>query len=171
MELGEERPAPPTKEDADGKFTFGEIYNYLRYQKYPEGATKLEKNSLRRRVKFFRLRHAIAFAVTLCAGKDPHACSYEQSQMRHHLYQCLEKGELTEFPAMKKPKRHFTRRVKSTRPVQVYCTCRLPWDKTTNFFGDLVECGKCTEWFHQKCMDIPDAAISDPSYSWFCTSH
>ncbi len=72
---------------------------------------------------------ATAFAVTLCVGKDPHVCSYDQSQIIQHLYQCLKKGEMTEFPAMKKPKR-FTRRVKCTRPVQVYCTCRLPWDKT-----------------------------------------
>ncbi len=64
----------------------------------------------------FRLRHvnvqmqngasdcglfAIAFAVSLCRGKDPHVCSYDQSQMRHHLYQCLEKGVMMEFPAMK----------------------------------------------------------------------
>ena len=32
------------------------IYNYLRYQKYPEGASKLEKNSLRRRSKYFMLQ-------------------------------------------------------------------------------------------------------------------
>ncbi len=100
---------------------FSEVYNYLRYKKYPE-------------------------------GKDPHVCSYDQSQMSHHLYQCL---EMTEFPAMKKPKR-FTRRVKCTRPVQVYCTCRLSLDKTINFYGDLAQCGKCTEWFHQVCMNISD---------------
>ncbi len=100
---------------------------------------------------------AVAFAVSLCGGKDPHVCSYDQGQMRHHLYQCLEKGKLTEFPATKKlkPKR-YTRRVKSTRPVQVYCTCRLPWDKTRDTLGDLAQCGKCSEWFHQTCKNIPN---------------
>ncbi len=68
---------------------------------------------------------AIAFAVDLCTGKDPHVCSYEQNQMRKHLHECFEKGLMIPFPPMKKPKR-FARRVKCSRPVQVYCVCRLP---------------------------------------------
>ena len=34
---------------------------------------------------------AVAFAVALCEGKDPHICSYdqEQTQMCMHLVQCL----------------------------------------------------------------------------------
>lgn len=112
---------------------------------------------------------AVAFAVALCSGKDPHICSYDQSQMREHLFQCLEKGEMTEFPATKKPKR-LSRRLKSTRSVKVYCTCRLPWDKSKNFYGGLAQCGKCSVWFHQSCMDIPNEAYSEPSYSWLCSS-
>ncbi len=72
---------------------------------------------------------ATAFAVAPCAGKDPHICSYDQSQMRDHTIECLKKGEMTEFPATKKPER-ITIRVKSMRSVQVYCTCRMPRDKT-----------------------------------------
>ena len=51
-------PAPSYKPDADsdGKFSFSEIYNYLCHDKYPEGTSKAEKNSLRRRVKYFRIR-------------------------------------------------------------------------------------------------------------------
>ena len=45
---------------------------------------------------------AIAFVVTLCAGKDPHICSYDQSQMRQHLYQCLQEGKMTKFSATNK---------------------------------------------------------------------
>ena len=60
---------------------------------------------------------AIAFVVTLRAGKDPHICSYDQSQMRQHLYQCLQERKMTEFPATKEPK-WFTR-VKLTRSEEV----------------------------------------------------
>ncbi len=28
---------------------------------------------------------AIAFAVALCAGKDPHSCNFDQKSMRSHL--------------------------------------------------------------------------------------
>ena len=39
----------------DGKFTFGQIYNYLRNGAYPEGLSKSEKSVMRRRAKFFRV--------------------------------------------------------------------------------------------------------------------
>ena len=42
---------------ADGRFSFTAIYNYLRYQKYREGASNLEKNSLQRRSKYFMLQN------------------------------------------------------------------------------------------------------------------
>ena len=113
---------------------------------------------------------AIAFAVALCAGKDPHKCSFDQGQMRRHLYQCLEKGELSEFPASKKPRR-CTSSIKSIKTIQVYCMCRLPWDKDINLYGSLAQCDGCRNWFHQKCMNIPDAAFVEQSFSWLCTSY
>lgn len=111
---------------------------------------------------------AIAFAVALCAGRDPHKCSFDQGQMRMHLKQCLEKGELSEFPASKKPRR-CTSSIKSIKTVKVYCICRLPWDRDINLYGSLAQCDGCRNWFHQKCMDIPDAAFVEQSLSWLCT--
>ena len=61
MEASEEPQSPPSKttgnEGNEGRFSFSDVYNYLRYQQYPEGASKLEKNSLRRRSKYFRLQN------------------------------------------------------------------------------------------------------------------
>ena len=45
------------EQSADGRFLFTAIYNYLRYQQYPVGASKLEKNSLRRRSKYLMLQN------------------------------------------------------------------------------------------------------------------
>ena len=45
------------EQSADGRFSFTAIYNYLCYQKYREGASKLEKNSLQRRSKYFMLQN------------------------------------------------------------------------------------------------------------------
>lgn len=40
---------------AEGKFSFNEIFDYIVATKYPEALTKAEKNSLRKRCKFFRV--------------------------------------------------------------------------------------------------------------------
>ena len=55
-EISEEVPAPPKKQGAaDGKFSFGEVFNYIIHGRYPEGVSKSDKNALRRRAKFFRV--------------------------------------------------------------------------------------------------------------------
>ena len=55
-EISEEPQSPPKEQDT-GRFSFSAIYNYLLSQQYPEGASKLEKNALRRRAKYFRVRN------------------------------------------------------------------------------------------------------------------
>ena len=34
--------------------------------------------------------------------------------------------------------------------MEVYCTCRLPWVKAVNTYGDVALCGKRKGLFHQK---------------------
>ena len=36
---------------------------------------------------------AIAFAVALCSGRDPHMETYEQNEMRNHLHHCFSAGK------------------------------------------------------------------------------
>ena len=50
--------------------------------------------------------------------------------------------------------------------MEVCCTCRLPWVKAVNVYGDLAQCGKCKGLFHQKCMDSPIAAFVEQSYGF-----
>ena len=95
---------------------------------------------------------AIAFVEALCAGKDPHVLSFDQSQMRHHLQLCLEQGAISSFPEAAKPNRVYRTRMKTSRNVYVYCKCRLPWDR----LGKMVQCSKCSKWYHQACLCIPD---------------
>ena len=111
---------------------------------------------------------ALDFAVALCKRQDPHQWTFEQTKMRKHLMQCLENGKVTEFPVAKP--RRFTSAIKFIRNVNVYCTCRLPWDKELNTHGDLAQCNTCRKWFHQKCMSVPLSAFVDSSSSWFCTT-
>ena len=58
VEMGdreEEKCAKPT--DAEGRFSFSTTYQYLRSHKFTQGASKPEKNSLQRLVKFFRVHN------------------------------------------------------------------------------------------------------------------
>ena len=44
---------------------------------------------------------AIAFATALSNGVSPGKCTFKQQEMRKHLYECLNKGELLMFPLVK----------------------------------------------------------------------
>ena len=52
---------------------------------------------------------ALAFAMALCNGRDPHSCRFRQPLMRSHLEPCLENEQLLEFPnTYRRPKtRHI----------------------------------------------------------------
>ena len=55
-EITEVLLTPPSNQGSnDGKFAFGEIFDYIRHRRYPEGFLKVQKNALRRRAKFFRV--------------------------------------------------------------------------------------------------------------------
>ena len=72
---------------------------------------------------------AIAFAEALCAGRDPFILSFDQLQMRQNLKLCLERGAVTKFPESTRQKRGCRSRMRMSRKVYIYCTCRLPWNK------------------------------------------
>ena len=111
---------------------------------------------------------AIAFAVTLSEGDDPHKSSFNQQLMRSHLMECFENGDITKFPPSIKPRR-CTSSIKSSKTVQLYCTCRLPWDKEFNIHGSLAQCAQCKNWYHKNCLTIPSAAFIEHTFIWFCT--
>ena len=44
---------------------------------------------------------AIDFATALSIGVSPGKCTFKQQEMRKHLYECLNTGELLMFPLVK----------------------------------------------------------------------
>ena len=48
---------------------------------------------------------AIAFAVDLCLGKDPHVMSYKQDHLRSHYIECVDKRLFTQFPNSDSPRK------------------------------------------------------------------
>ena len=43
---------------------------------------------------------SVAFAVELCLGRNPQHASFDQKNMRDHLYSCFTSGVITSFPKM-----------------------------------------------------------------------
>ena len=107
---------------------------------------------------------AIAFATALALGEKPELFFFDQWNMRAHLRQCLESGEMKMFPVLRK-RRVKKSAVKTTEEVQVYCKCRMP-----ELPGEqLIKCTNCKEWYHvDTCIDVPPTTCLDSSVPWFC---
>ena len=112
---------------------------------------------------------AIAFAQVLCCKIDPHLTSHSQIDMREHLAQCFEEGEMVPFPAAQKSRRLKRHRMVKLERLHVYCTCRLPWFTKDDIFGDMVQCKSCKEWFHQMCEEIDNSVFLERN-RWICKS-
>ena len=103
---------------------------------------------------------AIAFATAIVNGIHPTELTFKQDSMRKHLYECLNKGELTMFPLVRRSRRSH---VKSFVFIQLYCTCRMP-----ELRGEMLECSGCKQWYHVDCVSVPKVALEDSKIPWFC---
>lgn len=83
--------------------------------------------------------------------------------MCNHLVYCLEALEMTEFPTTEKRVPLVLVPV-SSKIVPIYCTCRLPDDN-----AKYVQCdGRCGEWYHPACANIPQSVIRNTNKRWMC---
>ena len=107
---------------------------------------------------------AIANAVSLCCGSDPHMLRYDQSQMRSHLYKCFQHQSITSFPLKETgaPLRANRQKIASTVTVPVYCSCRGPNS------GKMIHCDSCSQWFHDTCQSVPPKFWNTRKV-WKCT--
>ena len=71
---------------------------------------------------------SLAFATCLANGCLPEKQLFDQGKMRNHLYECLQKGELTMFPIVKD--RTLKKVVRAVDTVSVFCDCRMPEDSS-----------------------------------------
>ena len=102
--------------------------------------------------------YALAYAYTLCEGKDPTRVAYSEANLRSHFLMCLRHHAIMSFScgrALYHPGKPQSSKFK------IYCSCRLPDP------GDkIINCSKCKEWFHYACVDLdPDTKIRG---SWLC---
>ena len=59
QEVGQDLPVSAIKH-GDGKFSFTKVFNYLQYNRYPDGVSKADKNSLRKRAAYFTIKTRIS---------------------------------------------------------------------------------------------------------------
>ena len=105
---------------------------------------------------------AIAYAYELASGNG-HVCNemvFEQSAMRHHLVECLEKEEILPFP--RALQRATAVRAEKQLVIQTHCICHLPE------YGEMVQCDLCDTWYHLRCTDL--IQVPEESEDWLCES-
>ena len=105
---------------------------------------------------------AIAMAYDLCAGVDPFARKYVQSEMRSHLYSCFNNKQLTSFPSTLCS---VEKRTLFKVTHKVYCKCRKPEEGKW-----MVCCDKCNIWYHEGCVPVPTEVRNDErnEFPWQC---
>jgi len=101
---------------------------------------------------------AIANATEFCYTQNTQFVEFDQRQLRSHLLQCLENGELTQFPRSAKRAKK-AKELEEFEVISTYCKCRLPQN-----FDDMIECDRCGEWYHHSCVGIKYIEKSE----WFC---
>ena len=97
-----------------------------------------------------------AFAIEICLGNPVESVSFEQCEMRAHLFRFLINHKFTKFPSTKKKVQRPFLSSKVLR-IDVYCIYRMP-----DFFDYDIECDSCQEWFHYECVSIESVD------NWIC---
>lgn len=122
---------------------------YIRIERPP---CKQQRNSIDCAV------FAIANATEFCYSGRTDFIDFDQSKLRSHWLECLQKNHISPFPRLQsRPKK--TREEVDVTDVNVYCICRLP-----DNYGNVMDCDKCGNWYHCSCVGKPN----DFSGDWIC---
>ena len=115
---------------------------------------------------------AIAFATALAFGRDPSKLRFDVPKMRPHLVECLKLKKMSPFPEVKhlveclklkkispflEKKPGHSDVVLSKRKfytVELFCTCRMPYEKPKSEADLMAQCRVCCKWFHQRCDSL-----------------
>ena len=79
-------------------------------------------------------------------GLDPVTQNYDISRMRNHLFECLEKKQMSPFPTIGGERKHKT--IRKQILIELFCSCRKPDD------GFYFTCSGCKCWFHPNCEGL-----------------
>ena len=105
---------------------------------------------------------ALAFATSLCAGKNPERINYVQHLFLEHLVKCLIKRAISPFHTTSRSRKPLPQR--GCIAVNMFCKCRLPKD------GRMIQCDNCKELYHRHSVSLPESIWSDSNSVWCCAS-
>ena len=153
--------------DSVGSFTTIEMSLLLQIAKVysPGGVLRVRKESVQQQVGHTDCGcFAIAFATEVCQGRNPSAASFDQERMRVHLYNCLQKGEMSAFPQMQKISETIPRPKSQLFSYPINCFCGMPDEYDT----DMIQCDSCNKWVHCACAGISELeTVTDFSCSLY----
>ena len=104
---------------------------------------------------------SIAFAKSLCDGKNPGNILYQQESMRLHLLKSIEEENITSFKE-RGVRRQINRRMHTVK-LALFCICRLPEDGHA-----MIQCIKCQEWYHARCIYLEKNIKDYEQIDWYC---
>ena len=107
---------------------------------------------------------AIASAAAICHDIDPSKVDFCQKDMREHLTNSFEQGQLLPIPTKQLTEQRMETYAVET--VKIYCLCRQINDKNRQ----MVECTYCKNWFHLDCLKVPKNVIANKTVPWYCKS-
>ena len=97
---------------------------------------------------------AIAFATALAFGQDPSKFRFDVLKMRPHLVECLKLKKMSPFPEMKPGCSDIVLSRRKFYTVELFCSCRMPYEKPKNEADLMAQCSVCSEWFHERCDSL-----------------
>jgi hypothetical protein len=133
----------------------------------PNSATDnltVKVRSFSRQPPFSRLcgYYAVAAAIAVCNNVDPTGSIYQVLPLVKTIKNGMETGKMKMVPVDNCRRQLSVRNVTYSKP---YCICHTPW---LDF--EMVECSKCRNWFHTKCVPVSPPQLMRLSLSWLCAS-
>ena len=111
---------------------------------------------------------AIAFATALAFGQDPSKLRFDVPKMRQHLVECLKSKKMSPFPEMKPGSSDVVLSKRKFYTVELFCSCRMPYEKPKSEADLMAQCGSCKEWFHQRCEKIALEIFKASGMNFLC---
>ena len=104
----------------------------------------------------------LAYITHIAFGLEPPNYVFDQSKMRTHFTQSLEKKLIEPFPIYTKRKKNNIVFNGNILCIEVHCYCHRPYNGQR-----MVQCnGDCHQWYHLEC--IKTAAAVQRKQKWFC---
>ena len=113
---------------------------------------------------------AIAFATSIAFGQDPSKQRFDVTKLRNHLFECLRSLKMSPFPEAKPCAGDIALSKRKFYTVELFCSCRMPYEKPKSEADLMAQCGSCKEWFHQRCEKIALEIFKASGINFFCSS-